>query len=113
MTLCRLTLCPVPHNPVPYGRRMTLCPMVLCPWTLGTYTFGTCTFGMLPASSLRPYTRHGGGTARSATGYFRFFLPGGRPAPRTPLAKASGRQGGAAPRDPPVRSCTRMPDTFT
>ena len=35
------------------------------------------------------------------------IFPGGRPAPRTPLAKASGRRGGAAPRTPP---CLRAPE---
>ena len=40
------------------------------------------------------------------------IFPGGRPAPRTPLAKASGRRGGAAPPDPPVPSCTRVTDSF-
>ena len=35
--------------------------------------------------------------------YIRFFLPGGRPAPRTPLAKASARRGGAAPPDRPPK----------
>ena len=39
------------------------------------------------------------------------IFPGGRPAPRTPLAKASGRRGDFVPADPPSLSVAEIPDS--